>query len=361
MEIPDKISLAWILKNGNILRDALRFSHQVRNIDVIQNGGNIKRIKVTPKSLNSVLDLRDHESGISTFTPPTGTGGPPVPDGLQQWLDASAVTAVSSGDTIGGGLVDLTGNGWNIVSTTGSPRWIDAVTNGWPGVELNGGFFGGLNKGLNNPYAVTATDAPLSIAFACRSTGRGFRFINPTPGGGTGGWTLGPGPAFIPYGSEETDSWAFNAASSAGGGVLLRDNAYLSVVLTRAATGTWNMWARDASHASNGVEHTSPGNLSFGGATLSTEPLYGFSGYFHESFAWSRDITTAERDTMFAYFNAKWGTTRPPRATSTIPTEFPDPGAEQETETEAGASRILVSRTGRVLVSSTGHVLMSRV
>lgn len=357
--VPDSFGVVDILKQPRLLRELFEFMHQQKNMQYILGDGDIRHARYTPKARNAQLILGGKVSAISAYRPPAAGSGPPIPSGLMQWLDASAITTIESGNAVGTGLVDLSGNGYNITSTSGSPRWIDNVTNGWPGVELSGGLFGGANKGLNNPYGVTGTDTPMSFAFACRATGRGFRFINPGGPLVGDGWNIGPGPAFAPYGSDGTDKWGMQTSPGNGSvsPTLLLDFDYTPAVFTRDASGAFHFWVRSTSYHQGDTEHRSPGTLNFGGASASLEDDYGFQGYFHEFFAWNRVLSNAERDTMFSYFDAKWGMPRPatPGDGFELPTEFPDPTQlPEESECDACIDSIMVDDV-------TGHVLTDDV
>lgn len=85
---PDKYSLTDAIRDWPRVLQALRFTEQLRNIDVIQNGGKVRRIQVTPKSINAVLDLRSTvASGIYTPVP----RAPVTSSGMELWLKADII------------------------------------------------------------------------------------------------------------------------------------------------------------------------------------------------------------------------------------------------------------------------------
>lgn len=384
--IPDDFSYADLLRNPEMMRDALRFIRQMRNIDVIQNGGNIKRIQVTPKSLNAFLDLRDNvESGIGTSPPPFN------PTDLCAETAVWKARAIAAGGTFHTNSISIChGLCVAIAGKAYKPKIVslypflgsNLATARVPLIDQpNAGIAGNTNF-VEADYSQTmGLQGDGSTKYL--DTGVKPGDLGSGDNGGLGWWELGftgvgnaePMGAYKANNSPDnrfsidlrTTSRAFQwgtIAIAGAGESAPAENLHYYGQCSGASERTF--WATGTLRGTNTAAATFDGigdqSIILCGCDTGTihgvEPWPGRVGVAYMTDGTMAADEIADFHTLLStYLMIPTGRA----AGSTTGTTFPNPAdVDDQTEGEESIDRILVSATGEVVTSRTGYVLVSR-
>jgi hypothetical protein len=385
--IPDNFSVADALRRWPEVVEILRNGRQVINIDVISATGKLKRIQVSPKSLNATLDLRDRESGIGGTNPPAPAPGNVCPETLVWKARALAAggTFLSNSLSICFGLCEalaerdykpkivalyplLGGN----VATARVPL-IDKLG---VGIATNNNFVDAdfsQMTGLQGDGSTKSLDTLISAAVL---DGAGI-------GGGLGYWELSAPAAFGPADIEPMGSYGDGGsrpyslvAHGSGTGFRWGSGSSGVVSVSGPAFNAHYYGQRNSdvlrefflSGELRGSDTTSIANTGAGDRTITILAVKGaaqideYAGRCGVAYMTSGNMTAAEVSDFHALLYHKLmvptGRIAGSGATFPNPTENPE-----ETECEACINSVLVSRVSGLPLASrvSGKLLQTRI
>lgn len=200
---------------------------------------------------------------------------------LEQWLDASQLTGLSNNDVMTL-WPDLSNNGRNITSFTGSPQYKTSILNGLPAVTLEAG------QGMAGSYSVAAGSFTTVSVFKLTSLANDVRRgLN-----GSVNWFVGPWQ----------NTWKGYNAGFLDSGYPLDTNGIVTVFTQNALGGAF--YAKNTTFTASNAGTQYPTTINFGVVGAFGEAML---GNICESAIFSRVLTSAEIEAVFTGLNQKWG------------------------------------------------------
>lgn len=315
--IPDSTTGFDIARHPTLLRDMARFFGQIKSCDVLLDGGVTRRFQLTPKSANSLLDLRNITSTVPAYR--ALPRSPADISNLELWLKADAL-----GLTNGAPVelwTDSSSYGRNLSATGATcPTFVTGVVSGvMPAVRFDGVDDLMINTGVGKLFTAC------TVFMVTKQTGAGniqTLFGWNKPGGGTSiGLSLHALSTLLGPLAMSINPVAGNVPVA---GIQPRDNHH---AFTWQFAGGSIATAASYTYYDNGLlqpPYPTTNIIGSGpdfGITLGGAPTGYFGGDIAEMLVYSVSLTTAERQEIEDYLFVKYGLAGkpPPPGPGTIP------------------------------------------